>query len=112
MMPPSKANPAAVEKMRELHAKAIASDGMLSAWSVAFHKAVRADLPALLSDHDRLAEENGRLREALKPLAAIADIYDDREDGHHQVWVDATEREVKALTVDVCRKARRALSEE
>jgi hypothetical protein len=50
------------------------------------------------------------MRAALKPFAAVADIYDDREDAHHQIWLDATEREVKALTVGACQKARTALS--
>jgi hypothetical protein len=57
-----------------------------------------------------LTEERERLRAALKPFAAVADIYDDREDAHHQIWLDATEREVKALTVGACQKARIALS--
>jgi hypothetical protein len=46
---------------------------------------------------------------ALAPLAAIADLYDEREDDGFQIWKDCDQAEIRALTLGLCRKAKQLL---
>jgi hypothetical protein len=54
-----------------------------------------------------MAAEIARLREALEPFAAVADEYDDGEDDHFEVWVDAGPERTIRSTFEL-RKYRRA----
>jgi hypothetical protein len=46
---------------------------------------------------------------ALAPLAAIADLYDEREDDGFQIWKDCDQAEIRALTLGLCRQAKQLL---
>jgi hypothetical protein len=59
----------------------------------------------------RLEQGEARLREALEPFAAVADEYDDSDDDHHEVWMDAgPQRLIRAsFRLELYRRARQAL---
>ncbi|MEJ1938390.1 hypothetical protein WDZ92_49980, partial [Nostoc sp. NIES-2111] len=49
-----------------------------------------------------------RMREALAPLAEIAEAYDDQEDDTFQIFLDCDQRPISQLTLGHCRTARSA----
>lgn len=66
---------------------------------------------AALSRRSLRAERDAVLEEALQPFAKIADWYSDSEDDHHEIWVDAHQKETR-VTVGMCKAAARALKAE
>jgi hypothetical protein len=65
----------------------------------------------LLDQCESLSARVAELAEALEPFAEVADEYDDSDDDHHEVWIDAGPEKVirAAFSLRNFRRARTAL---
>lgn len=75
---------------------------------------VVSTLPAALpADDDQVrSSAPDALDAVLRPLAAIADEYDEAEDDSHEIWIDLiSKRDLQSkITLGTCREARRVLT--